>query len=92
MIRRLRDHVAKRNTTRQREDINAVVREAVELGLVGTRHQGVRTTHQLDEAAGTALIDRIQIGQVIINLVRNAVEAMEASEHRELIDCDACLG
>jgi two-component system, LuxR family, sensor kinase FixL len=85
VIRRLRDHVAKRNTTRQREDINAVIKEAVELGLVGTRHQGVRTTVSLDEAAGTALIDRIQIGQVLINLVRNAVEAMEASERRELL-------
>jgi PAS domain S-box-containing protein len=85
VIRRLRDHVAKRNTTRQREDINAVIREAVELGLVGTRHQGVRTTISFDEAAGTALIDRIQIGQVLINLVRNAVEAMEGSERRELL-------
>ena len=85
VIRRLRDHVAKRNTTRQREDINAVIREAVELALVGTRHQGVRTTISFDEAAGTALIDRIQIGQVLINLVRNAVEAMEESERRELL-------
>jgi two-component system sensor kinase FixL len=85
VIRRLRDHVAKRSTARQREDVNAVVREAVELGLIGTRHLGVQTTMRFDEAAGTALLDRIQIGQVVINLVRNAVEAMESSEHRELI-------
>ena len=85
VIRRLRDHVVKRTTKRLLEDVNAVVKEAVELGLVGTRHQGVVTTLWLDDTVGTALIDRIQIGQVIINLVRNAVEAMEATEHRELI-------
>jgi two-component system, LuxR family, sensor kinase FixL len=85
VIRRLRDHVVKRTTKRLLEDVNAVVKEAVELGLVGTRHQGVATTLWLDDTVGTALIDRIQIGQVIINLVRNAVEAMEATEHRELI-------
>jgi two-component system sensor kinase FixL len=85
VIRRLRDHVAKRNTTRLREDINAVVKEAVELGLVGLQHQGVRTVLQLDAAVGSALIDRIQLGQVMINLVRNAVEAMADSETRELV-------
>jgi two-component system sensor kinase FixL len=84
VIRRLRDHVAKRNTMRVREDVNAVIREAVELGLVGTRHQGIRTSIELDDVVGTVLIDRIQIGQVIINLVRNAIEAMEASERRTL--------
>jgi two-component system, LuxR family, sensor kinase FixL len=84
VIRRLRDHVAKRNTMRVREDINGVIKEAVELGLVGTRHQGIQTSIELDDTVGTALIDRIQIGQVIINLVRNAIEAMEQSDRREL--------
>src|SRR5262249_11681368 len=84
VIRRLRDHVAKRGATRRLEDVNMVVTEAVELGLVGTRHQGVRTDLRLDATLGRASLDRVQIGQVIINLVRNAVEAMEASEHREL--------
>ena len=65
VIRRLRDHVAKRNTMRRREDVNAVVREAVELGLVGTQHQGVQRPSMLDPAVGSALLDRIQIGQVI---------------------------
>jgi two-component system sensor kinase FixL len=85
VIRRLRDHVAKRRTTRRREDVNGVVREAVELGLVGTLYQGVRRSMELDTAAGSLMLDRIQIGQVIINLVRNAVEAMEASTTQDLI-------
>ncbi len=85
VIRRLRDHVAKRNAVRRPEDINAVVREAVDLGLVGTKHQGLRTEFRLDPKAGAVPIDRIQIGQVIINLVRNATEAMEAGDRRELV-------
>ena len=84
VIRRLRDHVAKRNPVRQPEDVNMVVREAVELGLIGTRNQGLQTTIEFDEAVGAVLLDRVQIGQVVINLVRNAVEAMEASERRAL--------
>jgi two-component system sensor kinase FixL len=84
VIRRLRDHVAKRNTVRQSEDVNAVVTEAVELALIGTRHQDLQTTIQLDASVGPVLLDRIQIGQVVINLVRNAVEAMEAREPRAL--------
>jgi two-component system sensor kinase FixL len=85
VIRRLRDHVAKRSTTRVREDVNTVVKEAMELGLVGLQHQGVQTVLRLDAAIGSALIDRIQIGQVMINLLRNAVEAMADSERRDLI-------
>jgi two-component system sensor kinase FixL len=84
VIRRLREHVAKRTTTRQLEDVNLMVREAVELGLVGTRHRGVRTIMQLEPGLPPVMFDRIQIGQVIVNLVRNAIEAMEASEVREL--------
>ena len=84
VIRRLREHVAKRDTARRREDVNSVVREAVELGMVGTQPRGVRTSIELDPMVGSAMLDRIQIGQVIINLMRNAVEAMEASETREM--------
>jgi two-component system sensor kinase FixL len=84
VIRRLREHVAKRGTSRRLEDVNGVVKEAVELGLIGMLHRGVPTSIELDPAAGTATVDRIQIGQVIVNLMRNAFEAMEQSETREL--------
>jgi two-component system sensor kinase FixL len=85
VIRRLRDHVAKRGATRRPEDVNEVVAEAVDLALVGTRHQGVHTDLRLDASVGIASIDRVQIGQVLINLVRNAIEAMQNSERSELI-------
>lgn len=84
VIRRLRDHVAKRAATRHLEDVNATVREAVELGLTGMRLQNVRTELRFDPAVGLAPIDRVQIGQVVINLVRNALEAMQDGEQHEL--------
>jgi two-component system sensor kinase FixL len=76
--------VAKRAATRHSEDVNATVGEALELGLTGMRHQNVRTELRLDPRVGLAPIDRVQIGQVVINLVRNALEAMQAGEQHEL--------
>jgi len=39
---------------------------------------------RLDPAARLAIIDKIQIQQVLFNLIRNAIEAMTSSERREL--------
>ncbi len=82
IIRRLRDFVEKGETHRRLEDINATVAEAVALGLVG----GGDVERQVDYAADLpqVMIDRIQIQQVVLNLVRNAVEAMAGQGRREL--------
>ena len=60
--------------------------------MVGTRQQNVRLSPQFDPDAGTAMINRIQIQQVVVNLVRNAVEAMAGSERRELAVSTRALG
>jgi two-component system, LuxR family, sensor kinase FixL len=84
VLRRLREHIAKRTPQRVADDINRVVGEAVELGLVGTLHLGILTSVMLDPEIGPATFDRIQIGQVVVNLVRNAVDAMASGTRREL--------
>ena len=61
-----------------------LVAEALALALVGARQRGVRTALELDEALPPVLVDHVQIQQVVLNLVRNAVEAIEESERREL--------
>jgi two-component system, LuxR family, sensor kinase FixL len=61
-----------------------VIEEANALAMVGTRSLGVILRLDLDPRARSAVIDRVQIQQVIVNLVRNAVEAMAESERREL--------
>ncbi|HUN49238.1 MAG TPA: PAS domain S-box protein [Stellaceae bacterium] len=84
VIRRLRQFVEKGSTEHSPEDVNKVVEEACALALVGTRESGVRTVFHLAADLPSVSIDKIQVQQVVLNLVRNAVEAMSESEPRDL--------
>jgi two-component system sensor kinase FixL len=48
------------------------------------RDAGIQVKVQLDPDVKEAVIDRIEIQQVLVNLMRNAVEAMQESPKREL--------
>lgn len=85
IVRRLRDFVAKGESERRVEPLPKLVHEASSLALVGASEKGIRATIRLDPAADFVLADRVQIQQVLVNLIRNAVEAMEHSETRELV-------
>ena len=67
------------------ESIKKLVEEASALALVGAKDQGIRVRFQFDPAIDLVLADKVQIQQVLLNLVRNAVDAMEASARRELV-------
>jgi two-component system, LuxR family, sensor kinase FixL len=54
------------------------------LALVGAKETGAQVSYSFDPTVGFVLVDRIQIQQVILNLVRNAIEAMQDVEQREL--------
>jgi two-component system sensor kinase FixL len=84
IIRRLREFVQKRETERDVEDLNTVVQEAVGLALVGAKSAGVVSHINLDPDIPPVLVDKVQIQQVVLNLVRNAVEAMTHSKERVL--------
>jgi len=84
IVRRLREFVKKGSTEKRVEEIAKVIDEASALALVGTRRGGIRVEMRLDPAARLAIIDKIQIQQVLFNLIRNAIEAMTSSERREL--------
>jgi two-component system sensor kinase FixL len=84
IIRRLREFVGRGDTERRVESVNKLIEEASALALVGTKDQRVRVRFQFDPAIDLVLVDKIQIQQVVLNLIRNAVEAMGASERREL--------
>ncbi|HEU5273833.1 MAG TPA: PAS domain S-box protein [Xanthobacteraceae bacterium] len=85
IIRRLRDFVARGESERQVESIKKVVEEASALALVGAKDLGVRVMFKLDPAADLVLADKVQIQQVMLNLMRNAIEAMEQTQRRELV-------
>jgi two-component system, LuxR family, sensor kinase FixL len=85
IIRCLRDFVARGESERRVENVKKLIEEASALALVGAKDQGVRVRFQFDPAVNLVLADKVQIQQVLLNLLRNAVEAMEASQTRELV-------
>jgi two-component system, LuxR family, sensor kinase FixL len=84
VIRQLRQFVRKGETDRHSESLNKLVEEALALALVGARQSAVRVALDLDRDLLPVFVDPVQIQQVVLNLVRNAVEAMESVERREL--------
>ena len=84
VIRRLRGFVSKGETERRIQSLNQLVEEALALALVGARQRGVRASLELDHTLPPVFVDHVQIQQVVLNLVRNAIEAMEQVERREL--------
>jgi two-component system sensor kinase FixL len=85
IIRRLRS-LAKRSESDPRpESIDRIVDEAIALAAIDARQRGVQL--RIDPAAADELVlaDRVQIQQVLLNLTRNALEAMEGEPRRELL-------
>nr|WP_245314596.1 sensor protein FixL [Labrys sp. WJW] len=92
IIRRLRSFVTRSETEKRIESIAKLVEEAGALGLVGAREQGVVLRFDLDPSCDLVLADRVQIQQVLVNLFRNALEAMQGSTRRELTVANAPFG
>lgn len=84
IIRRLRDFVARGESEKRIESISKLIEEAGALGLAGARDQGVQLRFSLDPEHDLVLVDRVQIQQVLVNLFRNALEAMAQSSERQL--------
>ncbi|HSA81322.1 MAG TPA: PAS domain S-box protein [Geminicoccaceae bacterium] len=85
IIRRLRQFIAKGETERTLEDVNAVVEEASALALIGTGGKGIAARRVLGDGLPPVLLDKIQIHQVITNLIRNSIDALESVERREIV-------
>jgi PAS domain S-box-containing protein len=84
IIRRLRSFIGNREEKVEREDINQVVEEGLETALLDKSWQPIEIKRNYAEQLPAIPIDRIQIQQVVANLLRNAVEAMETSSTRTL--------
>ncbi len=84
IIRRLRAFVEKREPNRTIEDMVKTIEEAIALGMVGAADTNVKLHLKIDRQLPRAFIDKIQIQQVVVNLVRNAIEAMENAPRREI--------
>lgn len=80
IIRRLREFVARGDSERRVESLPRLIEEASTLALIGARGGGIAVEFRLDPAVDLVIADRIQIQQVLVNLIRNAVDV--------LLECD----
>ena len=85
IVRRLRDFISRGETERRIESLHRLVTEASALSLVGAGGPDLEVDVKLEPKADRVLVDRIQIQQVLLNLMRNAIEAMEESSVRRLL-------
>jgi len=84
IIRRLRNFIEKREPDRSPEDIKKVVEDAIALGLAGFRDTGTKWILKTEPGLPQVFIDKVQIQQILVNLIRNATEAMSGRNKRQL--------
>jgi two-component system sensor kinase FixL len=84
IIRRLRQFVTRGESERHLESLTKLIEEAGALALIGIKESGVRVGFKLDPRMTFVLVDKVQIHQVLLNLIRNAIEAMQETTRRVL--------
>jgi two-component system sensor kinase FixL len=84
IVRRLREFVAKGEINRELLSIAQLVEDATTLGLVGAYDKGIECSIDIEPDTNHVLADRVQIQQVMVNLMRNAIEAMADSPVKHL--------
>jgi two-component system sensor kinase FixL len=84
IIRRLRDFLARGETEKRVESLARLLEEASALALVGAREKGIRIRFELDPEVDLLFGDRVQIQQVLVNLMRNAIDAMDEGGGKDL--------
>ena len=84
IMRRMRSFVHKPQPAPSLHDLRDIVAEAAELALMGARETGVNITYDFAGGARLVMAEQLQIQQVIVNLIRNALEALEGAPLRQL--------
>lgn len=85
IVRGLRDFIGRGDSEKQIESLNRLVNEANALALIGAREQGVEVIFHLDPEVDKVLVGKIQVQQVLVNLIRNGIEAMGRSARKRLV-------
>jgi two-component system, LuxR family, sensor kinase FixL len=84
IVRRLRDFIARGDTDKRVENLRGLINEANALALIGVVELGIDIRIDIDERIGGVLVDKVQIQQVMVNLIRNAIEALTGAPERRL--------
>ena len=77
VVGNLRAFVRKGDAVRKPENLSLVIQDAITLAQLGSSHRSATIQTNLSDAAEWATVNRIQIQQVLVNLIRNAIEAMD---------------
>jgi two-component system sensor kinase FixL len=93
IIRRLRAFVAKGEVEVRAEPVDEVIRDAVALVVASSFQPDVSVEYDLQSEQRMMLVDRVQVQQVLVNLLRNAVEALRQTESGggEIVIATRCL-
>ena len=84
IVRRLRDFISRGETEMRIESLRALITEANALALIGIKELGIDVRVTIDPQIDKVLVDRVQVQQVLVNLIRNAIEALAHSNNRHL--------
>jgi two-component system, LuxR family, sensor kinase FixL len=82
IVRKLRRFIEKRETERSLQSPEALIEDAIT--LLGTIDNSIHLKTEIGSHLPLVLADRVQIQQVLVNLMRNAIEAMQESPSRAL--------
>ncbi|MHC4214982.1 MAG: PAS domain S-box protein [Planctomycetota bacterium] len=77
IIRHVRALVRKEKTYQTTIEIGSLIPESLALAEIDIRHHNIKVELKISEPESMVLVDVIQIQQVLLNLIRNAIEAME---------------
>ncbi len=91
ILRRLRAFVSKGQIEADVHDVQMIIADACVLLVPHAQREGVEIRFELDRYGKWVKADAVQIQQVLINLVRNAIEAMRASERKLITIATALL-
>lgn len=84
IVKRMRRLVDRGQADLRPENVNEMVREGVSLSRVGPGHGGFEIHYDLRPDLPDVMADRIQIQQVVINLLRNSVDAVSGETHEDV--------
>ena len=78
IIHRMREFIKSHAKHRSTADVNALIYEAVSLCIAELKHSGITLKFELKNNLPPIYADHVQIEQVIINLIRNSVDALQS--------------
>ena len=84
IVQRIREFVKKGDAQTRAEHLPEVIQEIIMLTQASVREEGVWLTTQLDPMASAAQINKVQVHQVLFNLLRNGIEATQGQPQRQV--------